>query len=97
MNLVAYGCAARIVIDEPLMVRDAMASEHASKWRVAMTNEIFMLTKFKCFDIVTQREALQHGKLVKSKCVFKVKYQQDGTVQRFKARLVAKGFSQRPG
>ena len=93
----AYSCAARIMIDEPLTVREAMASENASEWRAAMTKEIDMLTKFKCFGIVTQREALQHGKLVKSKWVFKVKYQQDGEVERFKARLVAKGFSQRPG
>ena len=93
----AYSCAARIMIDEPLTVREAMALENASEWRAAMTKEIDMLTKFKCFGIVTQREALQHGKLVKSKWVFKVKYQQDGEVERFKARLVAKGFSQRPG
>ena len=74
-----------------------MASEHASEWRAAMTKETGMLTKFKCFNIVTQREALQHGKLVKSKWAFKVKCQQDGTVEKFKARPVAKGFSQRPG
>ena len=63
-----------------------MASEHASEWRAAMTKETGMLTKFKCFNIVTQREALQHGKLAKSKWAFKVKYQQDGTVERFKAK-----------
>ena len=93
----AHCCAARIMIGEPLTVQDAMASEHADEWRAAMNKEIEMLTKFKCFNIVTEKDALRHGKLVKSKWVFKVKYQQDGEVERFKARLVAKGFSQRPG
>ena len=37
---------------------------------------------------------MQHGKLVKSKWVFKVKYDRDNNPYRFRARLVAKGFSQ---
>ena len=55
------------------------------------------MTKEADMHIVTQLEALQHGKLAKSKWAFKVKCQQDGTVEKFKARPVAKGFSQRPG
>ena len=62
----AHSCASRIMIDEPLTVRDAMASEHADEWRAAMKKEIDMLTKFKCFNIVTEKDALRHGKLVKS-------------------------------
>ena len=47
-------------------------------------------------------EALKHGKLVKSKWVFKVKYEPDSEpgelkLQRFKASLGAKGFTQVPG
>ena len=34
---------------------------------------------------------------MKSKWVFKVKYNSDNTIQRFRARLVAKGFTQVPG
>ena len=93
----AHCCAARIMIPEPLSVKAAMASEHADEWRAAMQKEIDMLTKFKCFDIVPRADALRHGKLVKSKWVFKVKYNPEGDVERFKARLVAKGFTQRPG
>ena len=36
-------------------------------------------------------------KAIGSKWVFKVKYDQDGTVQRYKACLVAQGFDQRYG
>ena len=36
-------------------------------------------------------------KVVKSKCMLRVKKNANGTVERFKARIVAKGFSQVEG
>ena len=98
----AHCCASRLMIPEPLNVKEAMASEHAEQWREAMQEEIDTLAKFRCFERVRREDALKHGRLVKSKWVFKVKYEPDSEsgemkVQRFKARLVAKGFTQVPG
>ena len=93
----AHCCASRIVIAEPTSVREAMASEYAAEWRKAMDEEIASLIKFNCFERVSRSEAQKHGKLVKSKWVFKTKFNEDGSLQRFKARLVAKGFTQVPG
>jgi hypothetical protein len=93
----AHCCAARIVIPTPLTVAEAMASEHKVQWEKAMQDEIDTLNKFHCFDVVPKAEALRHGRLVKSKWVFKVKMESDGSLQRFKARLVAKGFTQQYG
>jgi hypothetical protein len=62
-----------------------------------MDEEIGNLNQFGCFQKAPRSEALKHGRLVKSKWVFKVKYNDDNTVQRFRARLVAKGFTQVPG
>ena len=93
----AHCCASRIMVPEPLSVSEALASEHAAEWRAAMDEEIENLKKFQCFKRVPRSEALKHGRLVKSKWVFKVKYNSDNTIQRFRARLVAKGFTQVPG
>ena len=93
----AHCCAARIVIPTPLTVSEAMASEHKEEWKKAMQEEIDTLTRFHCFNVVPKAEALRHGRLVKSKWVFKVKMESDGGLQRFKARLVAKGFTQQYG
>ena len=93
----AHCCASRLMIPEPLTVKEAMASEHAAEWKKAMQEEIDTLTRFNTFETVARDDAQKHGKLVKSKWVFKVKRDADGSVQRFKARLVAKGFTQVPG
>jgi hypothetical protein len=92
----AHCCASRIMIEEPVTVDEALASNHAKEWREAMDEEIDNLIKFQCFEVVEREDAIKHGKLVKSKWVFKVKYNPDGSLQRFRARLVAKGFSQSP-
>ena len=77
----AHCCASRILINEPLTVAEAQASEHAAEWRAAMDEEIANLNHFGCFQKVPRSEALKHGRLVKSKWVFKVKYNDDNTVQ----------------
>ena len=63
----AHCCASRIMVPEPLTVKEAMASEHAAEWKKAMQVEIDMLTRFNTFKVVTRDDALKHDKLVKSK------------------------------
>jgi hypothetical protein len=93
----AHICANNIMFEEPVTVKEALASEHAEEWRKAMNEEIANLIRFNCFRRVTKAEALSHGKLLQSKWVFKQKFNSDGSHQRFRARLVAKGFLQQSG
>ena len=93
----AFSCAARVLIDEPQTVEEAQASEHADEWQAAINEEVDNLIAFNCFDVVPHTDAVKYGRLIKSKWVFKVKYDRDNNPYRFRARLVAKGFSQKPG
>ncbi|CAL1391749.1 unnamed protein product [Linum trigynum] len=78
-------------LDEPRHFSEAVQYEY---WRVAMQKEIDALVANGTWTL----EPLPPGKrLIDSKWVYKIKYQPDGSIERFKARLVAKGFTQLEG
>ncbi|CAL2259326.1 unnamed protein product [Prunus armeniaca] len=64
------------------------------KWAKAMNIEMEALQKNNTWDIVDLPKGM---KPVGCRWVFIVKYNADGTVERYKARLVAKGFTQTYG
>ncbi|GKV03503.1 hypothetical protein SLEP1_g15792 [Rubroshorea leprosula] len=77
--------------DEPKTFTHAVKSEH---WQEAMRKDITALEQNGTWTL----ERLPLGKqAIDSKWVYKIKYNQDGTVERYKARLVAKGFTQIEG
>lgn len=59
-----------------------------------MEEEMASIYKLDTWDIVPQEQARN---VVKCKWVFRIKYTQNGEIDRYKARLVAKEFQQRPG
>ncbi|XP_023641965.1 uncharacterized protein LOC111831564 [Capsella rubella] len=76
---------------EPKTFSQAMKSE---KWTGAANEELAALELNHTWDI----ESLPQGKnVVGCKWVFTIKYNPDGTVERYKARLVAQGFTQQEG
>ncbi|KAG7599412.1 Reverse transcriptase RNA-dependent DNA polymerase [Arabidopsis suecica] len=76
---------------EPKTFRQAMKSE---KWTNAANEELHALESNKTWIV----ETLPEGKnVVGCKWVFTIKYNPDGTVERYKARLVAQGFTQQEG
>ena len=74
---------------------EVVQSHDASKWVIAMQEEMESLKKNRTWDLV---KIPAHKKPIRSKWVFKHK---DGIPSvddsHFKARVVAKGFSQIPG
>ncbi|CAJ2666701.1 unnamed protein product [Trifolium pratense] len=64
------------------------------KWREAVLEEMKALEKNKTWSVMTLPD---DKKTVGCKWVFTVKYNSDGSIERYKARLVAKGFTQTYG
>jgi hypothetical protein len=65
------------------------AAEDAN-WRAAMEEEMHALAENETWDLV---DALAGVKPIGCKWVYKIKYNSDGSINRFKARLVAKGYA----
>ena len=81
-------------IVEPTTLNEALASDCAKEWKAAADQEYKSLMENDTWDLV---ELPRNRKSVGCKWVFKVKYADDGNVERFKGRLVAKGYTQKYG
>ena len=75
----------------PNNVQEAL---NVPEWKEAIFEEVRALEK----NATWEKVDLPHGKtIVGCKWVFTVKYNSDGSLERYKARLVAKGFTQTYG
>lgn len=85
-----YICAYNVET-EPKTFAQAMKSE---KWTRAANEELHALEQNKTWIV----ESLPEGKnVVGCKWVFTIKYNPNGSIERYKARLVAQGFTQQEG
>lgn len=83
-----------VEFEEPTSYKEALASSDASKWRVAINDELSALAKNNTWTLTTLPP---HKRTISAKWVFKIKCDAKGGIDRCKARLVAKGYLQRPG
>ncbi|KAL5555898.1 hypothetical protein UlMin_038134 [Ulmus minor] len=79
------------IVSIPNSVQEALADK---RWKAAMDEEMKSLQKNETWELV-DRPARK--KPVGCRWIYTVKYQADGTIERFKARLVAKGYTQTYG
>lgn len=78
-------------VEIPKNVQDTLK---ISKWKEVILEEMKALEKNKTWSVMT----LPAGKrTVGCKWVFTMKYNSDGSIERYKARLVVKGFTQTYG
>ncbi|KAL0314769.1 UNVERIFIED_CONTAM: Retrovirus-related Pol polyprotein from transposon RE2 [Sesamum angustifolium] len=78
-------------VHEPKSFKEANQSSH---WREAMNKEIEALEKNSTWEL---KELPAGKRAIGSRWVYKVKLNQDGSIERYKARLVAKGYTQIEG
>ena len=71
----------------------AEASKDA-KWQEAMEEEMQVLAANNTWDLV---DPSKHSKQIRCRWIYKIKYNVDGSVNRYKARMVAKGYAQTHG
>ena len=79
---------------DPASYEEAMASEDAPRWTAAMNTEISALLENKTWELVPRRPSM---KVLKNRWVLRIKYNADGSIERYKARLVVKGYMQEHG
>lgn len=81
-------------IAEPSTFKEALSGTHAEDWRQAMDEEMASQLANETWEILRPPPGTR---LLPCRWVFKIKCNDDGSVDRFKARLVAKGYEQRMG
>ena len=86
--------ASNSTFDETRSFQEAMSSPIKTQWETAMELEMKSLSDNEVWELI---ELPKGHKPVGSKCVYKIKSDGDGYIERFKARLVAQGFSQTKG
>ena len=81
-------------IAEPSTFKEAISGIHAEDWKLAMDEEMTAQLANDTWELLQPPAGTR---LLPCRWVYKVKQNEDGSVERFKARLVAKGFQQREG
>lgn len=85
---------ARECMGEPSNAKEAKERPDWERWRNAMQDELEAHERNATWELT---KLPKDRKVIGSKWVFKIKYNADGTLDRYKARLVAQGFSQVEG
>ena len=82
----------------PDSYQDAQSSPLKQKWKDSMLEEYEALIGNNTWELVSRNdERLRRRKPAKSRWVYTIKYNRDGTISRFKSRFVVCGYSQRQG
>ena len=85
-------------ISEPNTYEQAIASGHHKEWHASMTKEWTELMSNNTFHEPINRSSLPPGRRVtKSRWVYKIKLNKDGSIERYKSRFVVCGYSQVKG
>ena len=79
----------------PNTYNEATTSRQKERWLQSMNQEITDLLKNETWELIERSKVKQ--KVAKSKWVYKIKLNKDGSIERFKSRFVVCGYSQIKG
>ena len=92
--VVAFVANLESEIRTPTTVEEALNNPQIDQWKAAMEAEMRSLQENQVYRQVPRPKG---KKVEKSKWVFRIKLNVDGSVEKYKARIVAKGFNQVEG
>ena len=78
----------------PSTYKEAINSPNSRRWIESMSKEITDLKKNETWEYVRRRDVPKTHRVTKSKWVYKINLNKDGSIERFKSRFVACGYSQ---
>jgi hypothetical protein len=82
----------------PKTYEDTQSSPLRNKWNESMLSEYTALLKNGTFEFVSRSDPRVRGRRpTKSRWVYTIKLNRDGTIERFKSRFVVCGYSQKQG
>ena len=81
----------------PNSFSQAMKSKEKERWIASMNTEHTDLMKHDTWEVLPRSSVPAGRKVAKSKWVYKVKLNRDGSIERFKSRFVVCGYSQVKG
>ena len=81
-------------ISDPTSYQEVMQTDEPDEWKKAIDEEMEVLGNR---GVGEEVDRPRNKKVLKGRCVYKVKVKQDGTIERRKGRYCAKGYSQKPG
>jgi hypothetical protein len=83
------------LLPEPTTHRGAMSRPDAHLWREAENTECdAMFNRMQCLDSIPDTLLPSDAVVMPMRWVYKIKFNSDGSVERYKARLVVQGFRQ---
>ena len=81
----------------PSTYEEAIRSRYALRWRESMDIEIQDLLRHDTWELVPRCKVPTTHKVAKSRWVYRIKVNKDGSIERFKSRFVVCGYSQVKG
>ena len=81
----------------PDSYNEAISGPFAERWKTSMDVEIAGLLKHQTWEAVSRKTIPAGRRPTKSKFVYKIKYNRDGTIDKWKSRFVVCGYSQQKG